>query len=199
VSAAQLTQYGLATLIKNTKCFMNKKLFYDIIRPVFGPLKQSQVDGFEAILNEWLKRGLTDKRWLAYILATAWHETAKTMQPVEEFGKGKGRSYGKPDPATGHVYYGRGHVQLTHPGNYKRMGKVIDVDLYNHPELALQMDNSVKIMFDGMLSGVFTGRKLNQYFNDKKEDWINARRIINGLDRAELIAGYAKTFYKASL
>lgn len=176
---------------------MNKKLFYDTIRPVFGPLKQSQVDGFEAILNEWLKRGLTDKRWLAYILATAWHETAKTMQPVEEFGKGKGRSYGKPDPVTGHIYYGRGHVQLTWKSNYVKLGNMIGVNLVHRPELALQMDNSVKIMFEGMLSGVFTGRKLNQYFNDKKEDWINSRRIINGTDRAELIAGYAKTFYKA--
>lgn len=179
---------------------INRENFYTTVRSNFGPLKQSQVDGFEAILNQWEISGLTDLRWLAYMLATAWHETAKTMQAIEEYGKGKGRKYGKPDPKTGKIYYGRGFVQLTWYYNYAKMGAIIDVDLYNHPELALDTATAVKIMFEGMTTGEsfkgdFTGKHLGMYFNDKKEDWINARRIINGVDKAVLIADYAKDFY----
>lgn len=169
--------------------------FYEVVRTHFGQLKQKQVDGFEAILNEWESLGLTDLRWLAYMLATAWHETAKTMQAIEEYGKGKGRKYGKPDPNTGHVYYGRGFVQLTWNYNYKKMGEVLGVDLVNNPQLALDTTIATKIMFEGMQVGYFTGKKLSDYFNEQKEDWLNARRIINGRDKAELIAEYGRKFY----
>jgi len=48
-----------------------------------------------------------------------------------------------------------------------------------------------------MMRGLFTGKKLNDYFNANTCDWLNARRIINGTDHAELIAGYAQKFYNA--
>lgn len=176
---------------------INRGGFYTSVRSHFGHLKQSQVDGFEAIINEWEASELKDIRWLAYMLATAWHETAKTMQAIEEYGKGKGRKYGQPDPKTGKAYYGRGFVQLTWNYNYIKMGKVIGADLYNHPELALDTENAVKIMFQGMILGDFTGRRLGHYFNAKKEDWVNARKIINGLDKSLLIARYAKNFHEA--
>jgi hypothetical protein len=63
---------------------IDRKEFYNQLRAtlVRGGLNQPQVDGFEAILDEWEKRNLHDLRWLAYIMATAWHETAYTMQPI---------------------------------------------------------------------------------------------------------------------
>ena len=87
---------------------IDRKEFYSQIRAtlVKGGLSQPQVDGFEAILDEWEKRRLTDLRWLAYIMATAWHETAQRMQPIEEFGRGRGKAYAP-------TYYGRGFVQIT--------------------------------------------------------------------------------------
>lgn len=181
---------------------INRGKFYSVVRSNFGSLKQSQVDGMESVLNAWEASGLTDLRWLAYMLATDWHETAATMQAIAEYGKGKGRSYGKPHPKTGKIYYGRGLVQLTWYDNYLKMGKLLGVDLVNDPDLALQMDIAVKIMFEGMTTGKsfdgdFTGKHLGNYFNKTKEDWINARRIINGLDKAKLIAVYAKKFYAA--
>lgn len=181
---------------------INKGKFYSVVRAVFGSLKQSQVDGFEAVLNAWNVYGLTDLRWLAYMLATDYHETAATMQAIGEYGKGKGRAYGKPHPKTGKIYYGRGLVQLTWYDNYLKMGKLLGVDLVNNPELALQMDIAVQIMFEGMTTGKsfkgdFTGKHLGNYFNKSTEDWEGARRIINGNDKKKLIAGYATSFYNA--
>lgn len=169
-----------------------------------GKLNQGQVDGMDAIFDEWERRNLSDLRWLAYMLATTFHETARTMQPIEEYGKGAGRPYGKKIKQSGKpyttpdkLYYGRGFVQLTWYENYEKMGRLLSVDLLNKPELALTLPVSTAIMFEGMLKadsefGDFTGRCLEQYFGPKVEDWINARKIINGLDKANLIAEYGK-------
>jgi putative chitinase len=102
---------------------------------------------------------------------------------------GKGKKY--------YPYYGRGLVQLTWDYNYKKLGKQLNVDLINNPDLALQLKYAIPIMFDGMQQGIFTGKKLADYFNKTKEDWVNARRIINGLDKANSIAQYAKRYYAA--
>lgn len=183
------------------------KFFISIRQSLFkGVLKQEQVDGINAILGRWEAQELTDLRWLAYMLATTYHETAKTMQPIEEYGKGKDYKYGKKIKRSGiayslpdKLYYGRGYVQLTWYENYETMGRLLGFDLLNNPELALHPKFAADIMFEGMTKGNsnfgdFTGKSLEHYFNDKKEDWVNARRIINGLDKAELIAGYGKKF-----
>lgn len=131
---------------------------------------------------------------LAYILATVQHETAGTFQPIEEYGKGKGRNYG--EEINGHRYYGRGYVQLTWLNNYKVLGEKLGLDLVNNPELALNKEIALKIMFIGMEEGLFTGRKLSQYFNDVCEDPISARKIINGKDKAKQIAELYRNFKK---
>jgi|SRR5271165_870902 len=179
---------------------INRRFFFDHARSVLfgGSLNESQVNGLDALLDEWeAKHSQEDDRWLAYVLGTAYHEVDKTMQPIEEYGKGKGHPYGIPDPQTGKVYYGRGFVQLTWKDNYKKLGDKIGVDLVNNPEKALELDVASKVIFTGMIGGDFTGKKLIDYFNSASEDWVHARRIVNGLDRAEDIAGYAKNFYAA--
>lgn len=160
-------------------------------------IKQKQVEGIGALLDRWEASGFTDLRWLAYMLATTYHETAKTMQPIEEYGKGKGRKYGTPDPVTNFIYYGRGFVQLTWKANYKTMGALLGKPLVDNPDLAMELDTATQILFKGMIKGLFTGKKLSHYFDTDTEDWVNARRIINGTDCAELIAGYGKKFFKA--
>ena len=168
---------------------IDRKEFYSQIRAtlVKGGLNQPQVDGFEAVLDEWEKRRLADLRWLAYIMATAWHETAQRMQPIEEFGRGRGKAYAP-------TYYGRGFVQITWERNYARLSDVIDVDLVTHPEKALEMDNAIQILFAGMIDGLFTGKALSDYFG-KSADWRGARAIVNGKDRAAEIAGYAQKIW----
>lgn len=178
---------------------MNRQAFYDEIRETLfaGKLTTEQVEGMEAILDEWFKRDLKDLRWLAYIFATAYHETSRTMQPIEEYGRGRGRAYGKPHAGTGKVYYGRGFCQLTWHYNYLRFEKILNEPLVNHPELALGLNTAAKILFIGMIEGIYTGKKLSDYLRADKEDFVNARRIVNGIDCALQIANHAKKFLSA--
>jgi len=157
------------------------------VNPFGGTLTQGQVDGCNAILDAWESRkDMSDPRWLAYMLATAKWETAHTMKPIEEYGHGAGQAYGV--PVNGHVYYGRGYVQLTWAVNYAKMAALTGADLVGHPELALDPKIAALIMFDGMRGGLFTGVGLPTYFNATRDDPVNARRIINGTDHAEDIA-----------
>lgn len=191
---------------------LNRSTFFAGVRSSLfgGKLTSDQVSGIEAVLNEWEAQGLTDNRWLAYMLATDFHETARTMQPVREtlastddkaiailersWAKGSmpwvKSPYWRKD-ASGRSWLGRGLVQLTHERNYKMFG------LDKNPDKAMEMETAVKIMFEGMKNGVFTGKKLSDYFSGPKADWIGARRIINGQDRASDIAGIAKKFLAA--
>jgi hypothetical protein len=179
---------------------INRNFFFTQVRRTLftGSLRQTQVDGINAILDGWeAKYAADDDRWLAYALATTYHETDQQMQPIEEYGKGRGQPYGKPDPATGQTYYGRGFVQLTWNYNYQKMSELLGVDFYHHPDLALDLDNATNILFIGMIEGLFTGKSLRNYFSGTTEDWVNARRIINGLDKAQAIAAYGHSFYAA--
>lgn len=177
---------------------MDRVVFFARVRRVFGgQYTQGQVDGLNRLLDVWEQyRPFQDLRWLAYCLATSYHETAHTMHPVEEIG-GKNRSYGQPHPVTGHRYYGRGDVQLTHYENYVRAGHELGVDLVGNPELAREPVTSARILFTGCRDGWFTGHKLGTHLTDAKTDWLRSRRIVNGTDRAAAIAGYAKEFYAA--
>lgn len=189
---------------------MNSKTFFDSIRNNLfgGSLSQGQVDGIIAIHDEYTRRGLTDLRWLAYILATVQHETDKKFQPIEEYGKGRTRKYGKKFRINGkpydlpHLYYGRGHVQLTWLDNYEKMTKRakkagLNYDFVNNPGLMLQMEPSLFVLFEGMIYGLFTGKDLTDYVFEELCNFTQARRIINGLDKAELIKGYADKYLAA--
>ena len=190
---------------------IDRAFFFSEIKKqkLFSSIKQSQVKGMNFILDGWEKSPHTDLRWLAYMLATTYHETARTMLPIAEYGKGRGRPYGSkikmnrnrystPDQ----IYYGRGYVQLTWYENYDKMGKVLGVDLMNKPELAMDPSNAFEIMQEGMTLGLtgrgdFTGHSLERYFNQTKEDWNNARKIINGNDKKVTIGNYGKKFHAA--
>lgn len=145
---------------------------------------------------------IADIRWVAYILATIRWECAGTWAPIEEYGKGVGKTYGQDTPyvvgdAIYHNrYYGRGYVQTTWLGNYLRMSKEIGLGdlLARHPEKALDPEISYAMMSHGMRKGLYTGVGLPKFINDVSSDYVNARRIINGLDQAQTIANFAITF-----
>jgi predicted chitinase len=176
---------------------IDRKTFYDVVRPKLfgGTMTPAQVDGMETILNEWEKRELTDCRHLAYMLATTKHETNATMQAVreaywlsEEWRRTHLRYY---------PYYGRGLVQLTWEANYRAMSVVVGADLVTDPDLALEIGHAVQIMFYGMEHGSFTGRRLSDYFNGFSNDPVGARAIINGTDKAQLVAAFYFDFLTA--
>lgn len=167
-----------------------------------GRLRQGQVDGFESIFDAWERIGTHDRRHLAYILATAWHETGARMEPVREtfaitdrqaVQALAGRSYARRQD-NGQAYYGRGYVQLTWADNYKRAGDILDLPLYDVPDLVMQPETAAVILVRGMIEGWFTGKRLEQYINDQRCDYEGARKIINGTDRKQMIAGYAEKF-----
>ena len=178
---------------------LNRAAFYAAVRaPLFGGrLSASQVAGMDAILDA--APSLLGTTSLAYALATTFHETARTMQPIEEYGRGKGKSYGP----TG--FWGRGFVQLTWEENYAKATKRLrqlgllraDEDLVKTPKLAMRLDVAAAILFYGMVEGWFTGKKLADYFGGGRYEPVGARRIINGTDKDDLIAGQCGLFVDA--
>jgi putative chitinase len=181
-----------------------KKLFDGLhVAPFTGGMSQGQVDGINAILDCWdATYRVQDPLFVSYSLATVYWETAKTMQPIEEYGKGAGHPYGLPTGPWHKVYDGRGYVQLTWQANYahasKRLGELgLFVDLEKNPELAMQPDIAARILVIGMVEGWFTGKKLGDYFSHPPADPINARRIINGTDNANTIAHIYSQFQTA--
>lgn len=163
---------------------MNRKVFFDKIRASIGngKLTEQQVVGFSKMLDYQEKvYPAMNQNAFAYLLATVWHETAHTMSPIKEIGGSK-KWYA---PA-----YGRGLIQCTHDANYKKFG------CKNYDD-ALQWPTALDMAFRGSLDGMFTGKKLGEYFTATKNDWTGARRVINGTDRAALIAGYGKSFATA--
>jgi predicted chitinase len=149
----------------------------------------------QLIISECRKRKCT-LRQAAYILATARWETAHTMKPVMEafwlsdaWRKRNLRYY---------PWHGRGYVQLTWEANYRRAGAILGRDLTTTPDVVMQPAISAEILVRGSLDGWFTSHKLTDHVNDTKADYINARRVINGTDKAAQIADLAKQ-YEAAL
>ena len=184
---------------------IQRKYFFDSVRGSLfaGNLTQDQVDGLNILLDYAEGEG-TDDRHLAYILATTFHETAQTMQPIAEYSKGKGKPYGVPDPTTGQTYYGRGYVQLTWKDNYQKQDDKLNLlgQLVQNADLAMDPDIALQVLFSGMYDGDFTGVGLPKYITctdptSDTTDFYNARKIVNGLDCATQIQGYAQKFANA--
>lgn len=176
---------------------MNNEPILDIFN---GNLSESQQSGINTIIEEWQQSpNNSDIRHLACILGNIFHETGRKMQPVKEGGNEaylKSKKY--------YPYYGRGHIQLTWDYNYQKFGELLSIDLLNNPDLVLDSNISTKITLLGMQKGLFTGKKLSDYFNEITENWLWSRAIINGKrkgellpDRAEDVSIYGKKFYEA--
>ena len=205
------------------------KAFADVVRtnPFNGSLTEGQVAGMEVIFTAWSapKYVENDMRWLAYIFATAYWETSRTMQPViETFDP----AYDTVNPSVetaiarleaafsaGHLpwvhipywrkdvngmsWLGRGYPQVTHKENYLKAEAQTGIKFTSDPALMLVPDNAVIVMFDGMINGWFSGKKLGDYFSTRVSDPVGARHIINGTDHASDIANIYTQFFRALL
>lgn len=216
---------------------MNRTTFFAYVRnaPFGGRLSTAQVDGMNAVLDAWGDHWNTgDIRHLAYALATDFHETGGTMQPIEEnlnystealiakfsnrITKAQAQQYGRnskhsanqkmianiiyggewgrknlgnTQPDDGWNMRGRGLAQITGRTNYTKFG------IASNPEKALNLATAIYILFSGTINGMFTGRKLSDYFNATVDDPIGARATVNATDKARLIAGHHKNFLDA--
>lgn len=184
---------------------IDRQLFYEEYRKEFGMIKLNKtVETIESIFNR-AELEKTPVKHLSYMFATAYHEARDAQYqydfyPIMERGSwnyivnqywynSKVRGWlGNTSIDRAYLLRGRGLVQITGETNYKRFG------LLDNPDKALEPETAVTILFDGMNKGVFTGKKLLDYINDGKADYVNARRIVNGTDKAQVIAFNADKF-----
>lgn len=174
-------------------------------------INQSFVDGVNglfAAFNDYKELDSSNPLYVAYMLATAYLETDRTMRAITEYGPVS--YFDKYDTGSlsatlgntpekdgdGYKYRGRGHVMITGYGNYKKFTDILGIDLVNSPDLALDPIVSAKILTIGSLKGTFTTKRLSQYikYGLNYNEWVNARRVINGVDRNTMIADYAIKF-----
>lgn len=204
---------------------INRTVFFNLVRqnPFGGRLTQQNVDGTSAILDAWEASPYSGQPLdgLAYILATAFGETGTMKWDVREIPpKGRtraeyfedrygvngsrpkvARSLGNTQPGDGGNFYGRSFPQITGRANYTKFEALLGVPLVKNPDLALKKEVGAAILLHGMYRGLFTGRKLGDYFDGKpvgeveaKRRRVEARRIINGTDKAETFARVAAAF-----
>lgn len=204
---------------------MNEDVFFNTIRRTLfgGRMNQAQVDGIKGLLVAFDQVGDRDQDTLAYGLATAHHETGKRMVPVREgfattdagarkaveaLARKRGPAsavarYARPAGPHGHVYYGRGHVQLTWLENYLRSSADAGVDLVANPDAMLDPVISARVLFRGLMDGRWNARGKGISHYQGADDFLSdaeaaeARRTVNGQDKAELIAGYHRAYYDA--
>lgn len=205
---------------------MDRAKFYASVRASLfaGKLTQAQVEGMEAIFNEWDKAGKTDPRWLAYILATAHHETGARFAPVEENLNYSAKRLtqvwptrfptitaatpyaSNPEKLANKVYGGR--LGNTEPGDgwrYRGRGMVqitgrdnySKYGLADNPEAASQNDAAAHIIVDGMINGRFTGLLLRAFFDHDSDNPVGARKIINPDANGKKIAAVYEAYLKA--
>lgn len=199
--AAIALALGVQNAPASTHKLADPAKFFAAVRQITGPLDTVQVDTINRLLTSAAHWPLS---WLAYGLATAWHEARFKPQP--EWGRGKGKPYGVP-----HKYkqapYGRGLVQLTHDFNYEwadeaasAAGLIKKGELLADFDKALEPELAAFILVKGMEEGAFTKRKLADALPDRRAthgQFVKGRPIINGTDKADLIAGYAEGFQSA--
>ncbi|MCP4933340.1 MAG: hypothetical protein GY927_03840 [bacterium] len=228
VGALLVSSYSYDALAQQTLHHVDEKVFFDKVKKIIHRSGMTSIEfqTYKQIINYWNDHpDMEDRRWLAYVMATAYHETR--LRPVREGFKTSDKAarkhvrwmynkriisqpYHLADRETGQVYYGRGYVQLTWAQNYKKMGKAIGMgdQLYRNPDLVLNPDIASQVLFVGMLQGHFRyskkrrprgKQKLKLFFNKTSSNWYGARNIINGDLRknGNRIAGYGKKYNQA--
>lgn len=175
----------------------------DYLRSTDTRLKQGADDGILRIVEYGFRNNYRIAE-IAYNLATAGHETAEWYQPIREGATRSGPNFTdaqaiaavrnamargliKHDyvtPINGRSYYGRGLVQITWLDNYKKYEAILGKPLVANPDLVLDWDIALFIMYDGINKGRFRKVKFSDYVPEGTEPthqrMAQARNIVNG-------------------
>lgn len=201
---------------------INRVKFFEELRHTGlfnGHLTQSQVDGLNRLLDAWERYC---QSWpldeLSYDLSTSYWETGETMQPIHERGGRSyfnkyepgtriGRNLGNTVPGDGYRFRGEGDVQNTGRANARKSSAKLNelfglnTDFINHPEQRGDPLYSALCLFVGNHEGWWTGKPLSAYLDGKDEgdaedlrEFILARHVVNGTDKAETIGKNAILF-----
>jgi putative chitinase len=232
---------------------IDKSAFYGHLRNTLlrSGIRTNHTKAMDALLLDMYGRPTS---WIAYALATAWHETGGNMKPNAEnlnysvqgllntFGRhriseadarrlgrqpGEGplsvarqrkigniiyggewgrTNLGNTEPNDGWDFRGRGMDHCTGRRNYRVTGNDIGLDLIAEPGLLLVLENALKALHTGMVTGRYAvdrsgrhsfARHLPRSGNATRAQFREARRIINGVDKADQIAGHALIFQEA--
>lgn len=175
-----------------------------LLEQMVGRIHAGGVDDFStrdgtiaAIVRQCRAQALTLTAQIAYVLATTEWETNKTFKPVVEAYWLRNAEAWRKRNLRYWPYHGRGYVQLTWKNNYQKYADLLGVDLVRQPDLACVPQHACFILVHGFRTGTFTGRRLTDYIDDMRCDYVNARRCINGLDRAHDIARLAERHARA--
>lgn len=191
---------------------MNYEEFFELYQHDFKNLTPIRRESIERVLNAVPPN--TPIPHIAYILATAYHETGGSFVPIMEnmnYTTAKrlmqvwpsrfpsyefaaqyiynpvklgnyvynGRLGNKMGTDDGYNYRGRGLSQLTGKENYEKWGKILGKDFITSPELMCDPEVSAAILVTGLITGEYSGKKLSDYLNSEKKDYVNARRCVN--------------------
>lgn len=192
--AAFLEKTGQGPAPASLHALKDPAAFFAKVREHFGALERPQVEGFNVLLKAMERWPVT---WTGYGLATAWHETNQTMQPVAEaYYLGASAEAWRKRNLRYWPWYGRGYPQTTWEKNYQRADDKLGLGgaLMKNPGLMMTPEVAAPTMVRGMEEGWFTGKKLSDF---AARDYVGMRKIINGTDDDDLIAGHARAFEAA--
>jgi putative chitinase len=185
--------------------YFDHQKFASAYETAFSKLTAYQYQGIDQLLAFIeLDPNIDDVRYVAYMLATVKHECANTFHPITEYGADSYfAKYERPSAISvrlgntqagdGLRFKGRGYVQITGRANYAKLGSALGLgtSFVTQPALVLEPINAYRIMSAGMIKGLFTGKRLASYIDTNGKDYIGARRIINGTNKAMEIAAMA--------
>ncbi|MGB8691339.1 MAG: peptidoglycan-binding protein [Microcoleus sp.] len=152
------------------------------------------------ILNQCLDNGVIDRGQIAYVFATAEHESlfGRLMMELADGWDYEGsQDLGNTEPGDGPRFKGRGFVQITGRLNYQIWSEKLGINLIDNPEKAALPEIAAIILVQGMRDGSFTGVGLSDFIAGDRRDFFNARTIVNGRDKADHIAQFAEYYFKA--
>ncbi len=166
--------------------------------------------------------GITNVRRIAYVLATAHHSCHFGAALVEAAGgPERGGGYERYEPGTelgtllgntqrgdGERFCGRGFVPIRGRTLYATWSARLSLPdhivdgvalpfFVAQPAAPARPDIAARILVRGMRDGLFTGIPLGSYVNDKKTDYFNARRVIDGIKNAREVAETAALYQAA--